>query len=161
MARRAAGALFAFFAAGLFACESSEHGSDASSRQAEHRTLAAQISSQFDGALTHRCDCLVAQGLLYESTDMCLESLSWPASAADCLAAAFDRDGTDELRAALRCHIDHLEDANACAEAVSCEQLLIEGACDELTATNPCGEAVVDLFAFAAAHCPELRLPAQ
>lgn len=143
-------------------CESGDHTGDASNGAStdadDTRALVAQMAASYEHQLTHRCECLVEQDLLYDSVDACLTSIGWVASGEECLAAAFDEHGTDALRSALRCHVGHIEDANACADAVSCEELIRGGVCDATYAENPCGDGLVSLGTFVIDRCPELSL---
>jgi len=134
------------------------YSSDGTDETDSPRSLVAQLAQGYDRGLTHRCECLVAQELLYDSVESCLSKIGWDHSGDECLNAAFDEHGTDELLNALRCHVGHLADANACSDAVSCEELLIDGACDAKSAENPCGDAALDLSTFIFEHCPQLDL---
>lgn len=142
-------------------CAASEPAADASMNGDDTRVLVAQMAQQYDDSLTHRCECLVERGLLYDSVESCLASIGWDATGEDCIAEAFDEHGTDKLRSALRCHVGHLQNASACTEAVTCEELLIDGACDATSAGSPCGQDETELYAFIFERCPQLDLHAR
>ena len=149
-------------AVAVLACgAAADEPSDAAAAPSRDRALVAKLATLYEAGLTHRCGCLVDQDLLYDSVEACQAKLGWDATGEQCIADAFDEHGTDTLRSAMRCHVRHLETATACAQAVSCEELLIDGACDATSADNPCGQGAIDLYAFIFEHCPQLDLHAR
>ena len=136
-------------------CASDDGEGAASTTQA----LVAAMLGEYERAAMYRCECLVAQDVLYDSVAECLMVLAPMASWRECVAMAFETDGTAELEAAMRCHTDHLRSAQDCAESAGCPES-IDGACDAMASQDPCGEGTVQLIGFVLGHCPDIPMNA-
>jgi hypothetical protein len=132
-------------------------GDDGESAADRTQALVAEMLGEYERAAMHRCECLVAQDVLYDSVDACLRVLAPNAAWGECVAMAFETDGTEELEAAMRCHTEHLRSAQECAEAAGCEGT-IDGACDAAASTDPCGGSTIELLEFTLVRCPDIPL---
>ena len=132
-------------------------GDDGDSEADSTAALVAEMVGEYERAAMYRCECLVAQDLLYDTVDACLKALQPNAAWGDCVAMAFETHGTAELEDAMRCHTAHLQNAQACAESVGCEES-IDGACDAMASMDPCGQSTIELITFVIGHCPDVPM---